>query len=123
LSFNRFMRILMTPLLAGPRRCRVQVGAEHLYVTMGAGAWAFAALIPRASILRVAPDTRRVGGWGAHGWRGRWLVNGSSRGMVCVDIDPPARASCFGFPIKLRQLRLSLEDPERFVTVVPPRAY
>ena len=31
---------------------------------------------------RSRPSDGRVWGWGAHGWRGTWLVNGSSSGLV-----------------------------------------
>lgn len=51
-------------------------------------------------------------GWGAHGWRGRWLVNGSSKGIVVLEIDPVARGRVLGFPVRVRDLALSLEDPE-----------
>ncbi len=51
-------------------------------------------------------------GWGAHGWRGRWLVNGSSSGIVVLDIEPPAAARVLGFPVAVRELALSLETPE-----------
>jgi len=59
-----------------------------------------------------------VWAWGAHGWRGRWLVNGSANGLVQVTIDPPQHGRCLVFAIRVRQLTLSLDDPDGFVAVL-----
>jgi hypothetical protein len=118
LSFNLLIRVLMTPMLAGPRRCGVTVGPLQLEVAMGVGGWAFAANVPRASIAGVARVSGRVWSWGAHGWRGRWLVNGSGRGLVRLTIEPHGRGRCLGFPITLRELTLSVDDPRGFVAAL-----
>ena len=118
LSFDPTIKTLLAPALAGPRRCRVVVRPEQLAVQMGLGGWAFSARVARSSIVEVEPVDRRVAAWGAHGWRGRWLVNGSGRGLVQLRIDPVGRARCVGVPVVLRQLTLSLEDPEGFVAVL-----
>ena len=118
LSFNRLVRVLMTPMLAGPRRCQVTVRSPQLEVTMGAGGWAFAATVPCASITGVASVSGPVWGWGAHGWRGRWLVNGSGRGLVRLTIDPHGRGRCLGFSVTIRELTLSVDDPVGFVAAL-----
>jgi hypothetical protein len=118
LSFNRFMRLLMTPMFAGPRHCRAQFATDTLTVTMGRLGWAFSAVIPRSSISEGQPYDGPVFGWGAHGWRGRWLVNGSSRGLVTLRIDPAARGRCVFIPLRVSELTLSLEDPSSFIDVV-----
>ena len=118
LSFNRWMEILAIPLLFGRRDCRVTVSPDRLDVAMGVGGWAFEASVHRSSIVDVTRVDRRVWGWGAHGWRGRWLVNGSSRGLVQVTLDPPEHARCLVFAIRLAQLTLSLEDPDGFVAAL-----
>jgi hypothetical protein len=118
LSFSPFMRALTTPILAGPRRCHVVVTDDRLLVVMGAGGWAFSAAVPRSSITQVDRVTGPVWAWGAHGWQGRWLVNGSSRGLVQITIEPDGRGSCLGFPIKLRQLTVSLDEPDQFVSAL-----
>jgi hypothetical protein len=54
---------------------------------------------PQHSDVHVENDTLhhdRVTRWGVHGWRGRWAVNGSSKGMVELTIDPPVRARVTG---------------------------
>ena len=91
-----------------PRTSYVDVYATELIVHM---AWAFEAQIPRSSVRSVADDEGRVTGWGAHGWRGVWLVNGSSSGIVRVELDPPAHARVLIFPVTLRVLRVAVEDP------------
>jgi hypothetical protein len=118
LSFNWLMTLLMTPLLAGPRRCKVVLSAKRLKVKMGLGAWAFSASVPRGSVTQATRVAGPVLGWGAHGWRGRWLINGSSRGLVRIAIDPPGRGRCLMIPVRLRQLTLSLERPDEFIAAV-----
>jgi hypothetical protein len=94
------------------QRCYVDVGADTLRVKMG---WAFAAEIPRASVRSATHDHDRVLGWGVHGWRGKWLVNGSSSGIVRIEIDPPQRGRVLMFPIRLGVLRVSVDQPEELI--------
>jgi hypothetical protein len=115
LSFNRVMRVVMTVFLCGPRQCRVQLDGDRLRVRMGLAGWAFAGSVPRRSIKTARTVRGPVLAWGAHGWRGRWLVNGSSRGLVQLTIEPPARGRCLFVPIKLKELTLSLEQPDQFL--------
>jgi hypothetical protein len=67
------------------------------------------------------PDHGRVTGWGVHGWRGRWLVNGSSSGLVGVDLNPPARARVGPVPVTVRELRVSVDDPDGLVAALTTR--
>jgi hypothetical protein len=91
-----------------PGNSRVEVFDDRAEVRMG---WAFRATIDRESIRSVSDDHDRVTGWGAHGWRGVWLVNGSSGGIVRIELEPPGRATVCGVPVELRVLRVSVEDP------------
>ncbi len=121
LSFNRFMWALMSLLLAGPRHCSVRVGTQALTVRMGVGGWAFKAEVPRDSIVDAASVSGPVLAWGAHGWRGRWLVNGSSQGLVRLRIEPRSRGRAVGFPLRIRELTLSLDDPAGFIAALQGR--
>jgi hypothetical protein len=47
------------------------------------------------------------------------LVNGSGRGVVRMTIDPPAEARCLGIKVTLRELMLSLDEPDRFIEALP----
>jgi hypothetical protein len=60
--------------------------------------------------------------WGVHGWRGRWLVNGSPKGIVELTIDPPVRAHVAGLPITLRTLSVSVTDPDALIAAVAKSA-
>jgi hypothetical protein len=118
-SYDPALLPLMIAVGAGPRFTHVTVTGDELKVAMG---WAFRATVPRSSIRDAGAYDGRVIAWGVHGFRGRWLVNGSSRGMVRVTIDPPARAYVLGVPVRLRELLLSVEAPGFFVATVRPRA-
>ncbi|MFZ4717877.1 MAG: hypothetical protein ACOYMR_00540 [Ilumatobacteraceae bacterium] len=76
---------VMTPLGAGRSRSRVTVLEDRIEVRQG---WAFTADVPRSSITGVRRDERSTISRGAHGWRGRWLVNGAGDGLVVIDIAP-----------------------------------
>jgi hypothetical protein len=95
-----------------PEHCRVEVDASELRVRM---AWAFRLDVPRMSVRSVALDDRRAWGWGAHGWRGTWLVNGSSSGLVRIELDPAGHGRVAGFPAHVRVLLVAVEAPEALV--------
>ena len=102
-------RYLLIALGAGPRVSGVTMDGDVLRVRMG---WFFRTEVPVASITGARPDDQMVGGIGAHGWRGNWLVNGGVRGIVRIEIDPPAQAKVMGIPQRLKILRVSVESPE-----------
>lgn len=88
---------------------------ESLRVRMG---FSFRAEIPRPSIKSVNPFSGLALGIGVHGWRGQWLVNGSTRSLVTIEIDPPAPAKVLGIPVRLRILQVSIESPEQFMAAL-----
>jgi hypothetical protein len=98
-----------------PEQCRVEVDDGEVRVLMS---WAFRLDAPRARVRSVARDHGRVWGWGAHGWRGRWLVNGSSQNLVRVEFDPGVRARCAGVGVRVDVLRVSVEDPDGLVAAL-----
>ena len=108
----------MIALGLSPSRSWVEVGDDVLRVRMS---WAFSLDAPLVNIRDARPDTGRVGGWGVHGWRGRWLVNGSSSGLVRIDLSPPVRGRMGPIPIGIRQLRVSVEDPDGLVAALTTR--
>jgi len=112
LRYERWFLPLSVPLGLGPRHSEVRVEGNVLHVRMG---WAFSSDIPLGSIRSAAPSARPVTGWGVHGFRGDWLVNGSSNGIVELTIDPPARARVLGVPIPLKRLWISVTDPEALI--------
>jgi hypothetical protein len=91
----------------GPAQSGVEVSDTTVEVRLG---WGFRARFPRSAVVGAEPYDGRIWAWGAHGWRGRWLVNGSSRGIVVVRLEPVQRARVIGFPVKLRELAVSVDD-------------
>ncbi len=113
-SYGR-LKPLLSVLGAGPSVTSITLDEQFLRVRMS---WFFRADVPRNAIRGVKPFTGVVGGWGAHGWRGAWLVNGSSKGIVSIDVHPVARARVMGVPVKLRVLQVSVESPGELVAAL-----
>ena len=109
-------RGLFSALGAGSRRDFVDIDSGKLIVRLG---WLFKATIPRSSVASGHHHADMYGGWGAHGWRHRWLVNGSSKGIVQLDLKLGQRAWLLGaWPIRLRTLYVSLNDPNGFLAAL-----
>jgi hypothetical protein len=88
LRYERWFLPLSVPLGMRPKHSEVRVVAGTLHVKMG---WAFDAHIPLASITSAEATNTRVFAWGVHYSGGRWLVNGSGKGLVVLTIEPPAQ--------------------------------
>ncbi|MGB8858366.1 MAG: hypothetical protein WCC60_03875 [Ilumatobacteraceae bacterium] len=110
--------VLIRALGMGPHWSGVVLDESELRVRLG---WGFRARIPRSSITTATRNTGRYFSRGAHGWRGRWLVNGAGRGLVTITIDPHARAYTMGFPLRLRELTISLEAPDELIEALAVR--
>jgi hypothetical protein len=93
----------------------VEVGADAVRVRMG---WAFHLVVRRDAVRSATEDDGRVWGWGVHGWRGQWLVNGSASGLVRMELDPPGRARLLVVPVTVRVLRVAVEDPVGLVAAL-----
>jgi hypothetical protein len=117
IRFSSANGILFRGLLISPANSYVELDDETLHVRMG---WAFSARIPRRLITRAGPGKppRIPLTAGAHGWGGRWLVNGAPDGIVDIELSEPVRAFVAGFPIRLRRLSVSLEDPDGFLAAL-----
>jgi hypothetical protein len=119
LRYERWFLPLSVPFGLGPKHSDIRIDGESLHVSMG---WGFNGDIPLASITAAVQDSDMVGGFGVHGFRGRWLVNGSSKGLVRLTIDPPAPAKAAGVPIKVNTLRVSVTDPDELIAAVTKKA-
>ncbi len=108
LRYERWYLALSVPLGLGPERSELRVEAGRLHVKMG---WAFDAHIPLTSITAAEATSARVFAWGVHYSGGRWLVNGSAKGLVALTIEPPARAKFWKMSVPLRSLWISVTDP------------
>jgi hypothetical protein len=122
IRFSPGNSIMFRGLLILPSSSYVDLDDHGIDVRMG---WAFSARIPRRLAAKAGPGgppTIRFTA-GAHGWRGRWLVNGAPDGIVVIELSEPVRATVSGFPVRLQELSVSLEDPEGFLAALgaPPR--
>ncbi|MGI5132845.1 hypothetical protein ACQEVB_39020 [Pseudonocardia sp. CA-107938] len=109
------LRPFLTAVGMGPRASGVRVDAEVIEVRMG---WAFRARIPRSAVRDVRPHRGPVLSWGVHGWHGRWLVNGSSRGVLRLTVEPACPALVCGVPVRLRDLAVSVERPDDLLAAI-----
>lgn len=112
LRYERWYLPLAVAVGLGPARSEARVAAGTLHVKMG---WAFDAHIPLASITRAEPARDRVFTLGVHYARGRWLVNGSGKGLVTLTIEPPVDAKAVGRSVSLRALCVSVTDPDALI--------
>jgi len=109
------VRVLMS-VLAIPEGSRFAVlDDDVLRVRLG---WSFRLTAPRQSLVAALRDHGRITGIGAHGWRGTWLVNTTGKGLVRLELDPPARATVCGVPVTVTVLRVSLAEPEAFLAAL-----
>ncbi len=108
-------RALLRVLGMGPGLSRVELDGRHPARAHGLGV---SRPVPVHQITAAEPRSGLVGGIGVHGWRGRWLVNGAITGLVALTIDPAVRALATGIPVQLRELTLSLEEPDAFVAAL-----
>jgi hypothetical protein len=108
IRFDNAYSVLSTALLLPPSSSYVEIEGNDVTVRMG---WGFRASFARSAVRSTAPLDKAPLSRGVHGWRGRWLVNGSGSGILVIDLSPPQRAHVLGFPVRLRQLMVSVEDP------------
>lgn len=107
---NPVMNLLLT--VSASRNATVDLTKDTLTVRLGLS---WRAEIPRSSIRTAAHDPAKRISIGAHGWGGRWLVNTTGTNLVVLTIDPAAKARCLGVPISVKELRISLTDPDAFL--------
>jgi hypothetical protein len=109
ISFDSWYGWLSTVLLLSPASSFVEIEGDFVRVQMG---WAFRARFPRSCLSHLSRLDRRPLSRGVHGTGGRWLVNGAGTNIVVLDLTPAQRAYVTGFPVRLRQLMVSVTDPD-----------
>jgi len=112
IKFDRAYGMLSTALFMSPAKSYVEFVGDHVLVRMG---WGFRSEFPKTAVKAVSRWGRRPISRGVHGFAGRWLVNGSGDGIVTVDLEPQQRGYVMGFPVRLRQLMVSVEQPEQLM--------
>lgn len=107
--FDAWYGILSRALLISPPDSYVEVDRWEVRVRMS---WAFRACFPKAAVASATIAQGRPLSRGVHGFAGRWLVNGSGQGILVIELAPDQRAHVMGFPVRLRQLMVSVNEPE-----------
>ena len=108
IQFDPWYGILSSVLFLPPSSSYVEVNSEEVRVRMG---WAFRSRFSRAAVTSATEMHRRPLSRGVHGFAGRWLVNGSGQGILTIDLTPTQRGYVMGFPVRLRQLMVSVAEP------------
>jgi hypothetical protein len=109
IRFERWYGLLSSVLLLRPSDSYVEVGDGEVECRMG---WAFRARFPRSAVANTTRLDETPLSRGVHGFGGRWLVNGSGDRILTINLEPPQRARVLGVPVRLRQLLVSIDDPE-----------
>src|SRR5215831_10852059 len=96
IRFDAWYRALSTAVLVSPSDSYVEVDGEEVFVKM---AWVFRARFARSAIDIAGPRGGRPISRGVHGFRGRWLVNGSGQGLISIQLRPPQSGYVLGVPV------------------------
>lgn len=108
IRFDARFRLLAKMLFLSPDQSHVDVVGDLVHVKF---AWSFRATFPRSSVASTSAYPKRPLSRGVHGFAGRWLVNGAGDGIVELCLEPPQRAYVIGWPVALRRLLVSVDDP------------
>lgn len=108
IRFGKAYSVLSSAVLLLPAHAYIDVG-ETVEVRMG---WAFRARFPRSMVISATRYERRPLSRGVHGLAGCWLVNGAGDRVLQIDLRPAGEARVLGFPVSLRTLLVSVDDPE-----------
>jgi hypothetical protein len=109
LRFDPAFRLLSNALFLPPADAHVDVAEDLVTVKFS---WGFRATFPRSSVARTALYLRKPLSRGVHGFAGRWLVNGAGDRILEVSFDPAQRGYVLGVPVTLRQLLVSVDEPD-----------
>jgi hypothetical protein len=116
IKFDASYALLSKALFISPADSYVEIVHNEVLVRMG---WAFRTTFDRTRITGSSPLDKRIPlTRGIHGWAGRWLVNGAGDGIVAIDLEPRQRAYVMGFPVGLRQLQVTVDDPFALVAAL-----
>ena len=113
IRFGRLKPLFAILGLTG-RWCYLELGPDVVSVRMG---WAFRTAVRRQSIVALTrgADVLSIG---VHGWSGRWIINGAGGPIVAVAIDPVARGWLVVWPVRVRELRVSVDDPAALIAAL-----
>ncbi|MGC4117946.1 MAG: hypothetical protein QM765_26040 [Myxococcales bacterium] len=108
IRFDKAYGWLSTVFLMPPSSSYVEVVGDQVEARMGPS---FLARFPLSAVNSAGERHAFTLSRGVHGWAGRWLVNGSGQGLVSIRLEPKQSARVLGFPVGLRELIVSVDDP------------
>ena len=115
IRFDTVYKLVSYAVLIPPSDSYLEISGDQVYVRM---AWAFRAHFRRSSVASTAPLKERPLSRGVHGFSGRWLVNGSGDGILVINFKSAQRGYVMGFPVGLKQLMVSVDDPVALATAL-----
>ncbi|MFM2416631.1 MAG: hypothetical protein RL385_1354 [Pseudomonadota bacterium] len=115
ISFDPWYRLLSRACFISPAQADMTISKRIVDVRM---AWAFHARFSLESVVTARAGEHGVVSRGVHGLGGRWLVNGSGRGLVVLRLAEGTRARVLGVPVALGELTISVEDPAGVLTAL-----
>lgn len=119
IRFDRWYAIMSAVVLLPPSSAYIEVSPYEVEVKMS---WGFRATFPKSAVAAARRiEGKRTMSRGVHGFAGRWLVNGSAQGLVSLILSPHQRGFVMGFPVKLSELMVSVEDPDGFIAAIEDR--
>jgi hypothetical protein len=95
-------------LLLPDRYAYIQIDGGLVQIRLG---WGFRLTFSRSDIMEIV-DHRPVVSIGAHGWKGRWLVNGAHSPIAVIRLTHPSPGHVAGFPVRVREILVSVDDRE-----------
>ena len=120
IKFDTWYGFLSTALFLPPSSSYVEVTDEEVRVQMG---WAFRSRFPRTVVALTTETHESPLSRGVHGFAGRWLVNGSGRGILNINLTPAQRGYVIGFPVRIQQLMVSVAEPSALASALTLSAY
>jgi hypothetical protein len=117
--FDDLYKILSSSLFLPPSKSFIEINGAEVRVQMS---WAFRCRFPKKAVQSTEELHKQPLSRGVHGFAGRWLVNGSGKGILTINLMPTQRGYVIGFPIHLKQLMVSVEEPAQLANYlkIPP---
>jgi hypothetical protein len=106
IKYSKAWAWLLTIALVPRGLAYIEIDGDTIRVRMS---WAFRARFTRGDISAVVPN-KGVVSIGVHGWKGRWLVNGSHRPIARITFALPTHARVLGVRVTVRELLVSVDD-------------
>jgi hypothetical protein len=118
IRFDAPSRLLCRMTFLAPDDAHVDVGDDLVHVKFS---WGFSATFARSSVAATRLYPQRPISRGVHGFAGRWLVNGAGDRILDITFEPTQRARVMGWPVKLRNLLVSVDDPQALAEAIRRR--